>query len=56
MFIKNQLFEIEKTKKVIDEHEHDRIAVKELTNILVHQQNLLNQLYPYIIFTQESPI
>ncbi len=40
--IKNQLFEIEKTRKVIDENEHDKIAVKELNNILLHQQNLLN--------------
>ena len=40
--IKNQLFEIEKTQKVIDENENDRIAVKELNNILLHQKNLLS--------------
>ncbi|HEY4198694.1 MAG TPA: hypothetical protein VGM63_24305, partial [Mucilaginibacter sp.] len=39
--IKDLLFEIEKTKKVIDENTDDDIAVKELTNIITHQQNLL---------------
>ena len=48
--IKNQLFEIEKTRKVIDDNENDKIAVRELNNILQHQQNLLthyilNNLY-----------
>ena len=40
--IKNQLFEIEKTRKVITENQHDKTAIKELNNILLHQQNLLN--------------
>lgn len=40
--IKDLLFEIEKTKKVIEENGDDKIAVKELTNIILHQQNLLN--------------
>ena len=40
--IKNLLFEIEKTKKVIEENDHDKPAVKELTNILFYQKNLLN--------------
>jgi hypothetical protein len=44
--IKNLLFEIEKTRKVIEENDHDKVAVKELNNILFHQQNLLNH---YII-------
>ncbi len=39
--IKDLLFEIEKTKKVIGENGDDRIAVKELQNIILHQQNLL---------------
>jgi hypothetical protein len=39
--IKELLFEIEKTKKVIEENTDDDIAVKELTNIITHQQNLL---------------
>jgi len=40
--IKDLLFEIEKTKKVIEENIDDKIAVKELNNIILHQQNLLN--------------
>ena len=40
--IKNLLFEIEKTRKVIEENDHDKVAVKELNNILFHQENLLN--------------
>lgn len=40
--IKNLLFEIEKTKTVIEENDHDKPAVKELTNILFYQKNLLN--------------
>lgn len=40
--IKNLLFEIEKTRKVIEENGHDKVAVKELNNILFHQENLLN--------------
>ena len=39
--IKDLLFEIEKTKKVIDENRDDKVAVKELNNIILHQQNLL---------------
>lgn len=40
--IKNQLFEIEKTRKVLEENMDDRVAHKELINILQHQKNLLN--------------
>ncbi|WP_256009107.1 hypothetical protein [Desertivirga xinjiangensis] len=40
--IKELLFEIEKTKKVIDENIDDKVAIKELSEILLHQQNLLN--------------
>jgi hypothetical protein len=40
--IKELLFEIEKTKKVIEGNIEDKVAVRELTNILVHQQNLLS--------------
>ena len=39
--IKDLLFEIEKTKKVIDENRDDKVAVRELNNIVLHQQNLL---------------
>lgn len=42
--IKDLLFEIEKTKQVIQEQEraNDKIAIRELTIIMQHQQNLLN--------------
>lgn len=40
--IKELLYEIEKTKKVIDENREDKVAVRELNNIILHQQNLLN--------------
>jgi hypothetical protein len=42
--IRDLLFEIEKTKQVIQDQEiaNDKIAVRELTNIMLHQQNLLN--------------
>lgn len=40
--IKELLFEIEKTRKVIEENPDDKVAVTELKNIVVHQRNLLN--------------
>jgi len=40
--IKDLLFEIEKTRKVIEENSDDKVAVSELKNIVVHQRNLLN--------------
>lgn len=39
--IKELLFDIERTKKVITENEDDKVAVRELNNIITHQQNLL---------------
>lgn len=39
--IKELLFEIEKTKRVITENTEDKVAVRELNNIVLHQQNLL---------------
>jgi hypothetical protein len=39
--IKELLFEIEKTKKVIAENGDDKVAVRELDNIVLHQRNLL---------------
>jgi hypothetical protein len=39
--IRELLFEIEKTRKVIEENEGDRVAVRELNNIVTHQHNLL---------------
>nr|WP_199001426.1 hypothetical protein [Flavobacterium sp. ASV13] len=40
--IKDLLFEIEKTQKVIEENPDDKVAVAELKNIILHQRNLLN--------------
>lgn len=40
--IKELLFEIEKTRKVIDENSDDKVAIRELNNIVLHQQNLLS--------------
>ncbi|WP_431244466.1 hypothetical protein ACQ9BO_09185 [Flavobacterium sp. P21] len=40
--IKDLLFEIEKTRKVIEENRDDKVAVIELKNIVLHQRNLLN--------------
>ncbi len=44
--IKDQLFEIEKTQKVIEENKDDKVAWRELQNVLIHHKNLLNH---YII-------
>ena len=40
--IKELLFEIEKTKRVINQNADDKVAVRELNNIVLHQQNLLS--------------
>ena len=40
--IKDLLFEIEKTKRVLEDNKEDRVAFRELNNIIVHQKNLLN--------------
>ena len=54
--IKNQLFEIEKTRKVIDENSSDNIAVKELNNILIHQQNLLSHYILNNLYSKNSEV
>ena len=40
--IKDQLFEIEKTQKVILENAEDKVAIRELENILKNHKSLLN--------------
>ena len=42
--IRDELYNIEKTQKVIERHEEDKVALKELHQILEHQKNLLNHL------------
>ena len=54
--IKNQLFEIEKTRKVIEENQDDKIAVKELGNILLHQKNLLNHFILFNLYSKKSEV
>jgi len=54
--IKNQLFEIEKTRKVIDENNDDKIAVNELNNILLHQRNLLNHYILNNLYNKKSDL
>ncbi len=54
--IKNQLFEIEKTRRVLQENTHDKIAAKELNNILLHQQNLLNHYILNNLYTKKSDL
>jgi hypothetical protein len=54
--IKNLLFEIEKTRKVIEENDHDKAAVKELNNILFHQRNLLNHYILNNLYSKKSDL
>jgi len=54
--IKNLLFEIEKTRKVIDDNKDDKVAVKELTLILSHQQNLLNHYILNNLYSKKSDL
>ncbi len=42
--IRDQLFSIEKTQKVIERHDEDKVALRELTQIQEHQKNLLNHM------------
>lgn len=54
--IKDLLFEIEKTRKVIEENPDDKVAVTELKNIIVHQRNLLNHKILNSFFCSKSPV
>ena len=54
--IKDLLFEIEKTRKVIEENDHDKAAVKELNNILFHQENLLNHYILNNLYSKNSDL
>lgn len=42
--IRGHLYDIEKTQKVVERHEQDKVALNELAKILEHQKNLLNHL------------
>lgn len=54
--IKNLLFEIEKTKRVIDENSHDKAALKELHHILLHQKNLLNHFILHNLYSHNQEL
>lgn len=54
--IKALLYEIEKTQRVIDENKDDRVAKKELENILVAQQRLLSHYIINELFTDEGSV
>lgn len=54
--IKNLLFEIEKTKRVILENDNDKIAVRELENINTHQLRLLKHLITDSIFRDGADV
>lgn len=54
--IKDLLFEIEKTRKVIEENSDDKVAVAELKNIVLHQINLLNHKILNSFFGDKSSV
>lgn len=54
--IKDLLFEIEKTRKVIEENPDDKVAVTELKNIVLHQRNLLNHKILNSLFGENASV
>jgi hypothetical protein len=54
--IKSLIFEIEKVKKVKETHSEDRVAVRELENILRHQIKLLNHYVLGNLYSSKSPV
>ncbi len=54
--IKDLLFEIEKTQKVIEENPDDKVAVAELKNIILHQRNLLNHKILNSLYGQNTSV
>lgn len=54
--IKNLLFEIEKTQKVIEENKEDKVAKRELENIVESQIRLLNHYITDNIYSQNNDI
>ncbi|MGH2666707.1 hypothetical protein [Flavobacterium sp.] len=54
--IKDLLFEIEKTRKVIEENPDDKVAIAELKNIVLHQRNLLNHKILNSFFGDNSSV
>ncbi|KFF01355.1 hypothetical protein IX39_12330 [Chryseobacterium formosense] len=54
--IQELLFEIEKTQRVIEENQDDKVAITELQNIIVHQRNLLNYRIIHSLFIANTPV
>lgn len=54
--IKTLLFEIEKTKRVIEENPDDKAAIRELQHILLHQQNLLNHYILHNLYSSNKDL
>jgi hypothetical protein len=54
--IRNQIFEIEKIEKVKENNVHDRVAIRELDNILQHHLALLNHFVLKNIYSGQSAI
>ena len=50
--IKDTLLEIERTQRVIDQHTDDKVAVKELKNIRLHQEQLLDHYIHDALFSK----
>lgn len=54
--IKNQIWEIEKIKKVKENNLEDKVAVRELDSILDHHVKLLNHYVKGKMYTEDSPV
>jgi hypothetical protein len=54
--IKTLLFEIEKTKRVIDENSDDKAAIRELQHILLHQKNLLSHYILHNLYSSNKEL
>lgn len=54
--IRNLLFEIDKIKKVKEDHIYDKVAIRELDNILQHQIRLLNHYVLGSLYKENSYI
>lgn len=54
--IKELLFDLEKTQKVLAENRHDKVARRELESIRVHQTHLLNHYILNNLYTGSSDV
>ncbi|WP_210462715.1 hypothetical protein [Rufibacter roseolus] len=54
--IKNLLYEIEKTERVLQENRNDKTARRELENIILHQKNLLQHYIDRNLFGEKSEV